>query len=197
MGKLWKNNLFKLPIFLLAVSGICGASLAAINYFTSSKIAQNEKDALYRTYTSTFEDLYTSENKPSFEIKEYEVPSTLLALGITSKVEVTTTEDESVGFVYSGTVDGFVDEVKFTVSFANGCYHHFSVLSQKESKGNILSTLDGMITNYSAGNETSFFSTPTYTSAVAGASRTDDHLVPALEGCANDYYSIYQERSAA
>ncbi len=193
MGKLWQNNLFKLPVFLLLVSGICGVSLATVNYFTSTRIENNEKEARYATYTETFKDLYESDNVPSFVVNEQDVNDNLLTYGIDTKVEVLTSKNEEVGYVYGGSVKGFVDTVSFMVSFTNGKYHHFYVLSQKESKGNILTTLDSLISGYDVNSETNFFETSAYTNAVTGASRTDDNLVPALNACATDYLSIYSK----
>lgn len=185
MKNLFKNNLFKLPIFLMIVGVICTASLSIVNYFTSTKIEANSQEQVLNACKSSFNN---HENYASFVITEVDCPTSLKEVGITKKNKV---EDSSslIGYVYVGSVQGFADKIDFVVSYEGGKLHKIKVTYEQESNKKGINYIKSNYVDYDL-TKPNFFETSDYSKGVAGASMTGKKgLIDAINKCSEDYLS--------
>jgi hypothetical protein len=184
MKKLWQNNLFKLPVFLLLIGVICTAALAIVNYFTASTIVINEKNAVLNAIKSSFNN---HDDYETFEIEEVEYDEKLELLGITAKDIVKDSSSNVIGYVYVGTVQGFADKISFVASYENNMFHKLKVTYEQESNKKGIKYIVANYVDYDL-SATNFFETSEYATGVAGASMTGKKgLIEALNACSSDY----------
>jgi len=184
MKKLFQNNLFKLPFFLLIVGVICTAALSIVNHFTETRIVENEKNEIKNACMSAFSDIYSDSS--TFVIEELDVSDELKELGITGK-DAVKNGDTVIGYVYIGSVQGFADKIKFVASYESGKFHKLKVTYEQESNKKGINYVKNNYKDYSL-SDTNFFETSSYASGVSGASMTGQKgLIAALNACSSDY----------
>lgn len=187
MKNLFKNNLFKLPFFLLVVSIICTISLSLVNYFTSSKIKQNGEEAIKSACKNSFNN---HDNYLDFVIEELDVDDNLKALGIEGK-DVVKDNDNIIGYVYIGSVQGFADKISFVASYENGKFHKLKVTYEQETNKKGINYIKNNYVDYDL-TKPNFFETSTYKEGVAGASLTGQKgLIKVINECSKDYLLTY------
>lgn len=120
------NKMIKLPLFLGVIGGLCGGLLALTNYFTHDKI---EKDDLYRKNAALYVH-FDNTDKVSDEIT---LSDPLIKAGVVQKNEAFDSSNNSIGMIYTCSVNGYVDKISFQISFSNGDVHKFLVTESKET----------------------------------------------------------------
>lgn len=189
MKKLWSNNLFKLPIFLLIVGVICTIALSLVNSLTVNKIKDNEIAAVANACKASFNN---HDDYESFVITttDLDSDSSLYSLGVKQRGSVETSSGVLVGYVYIGEVQGFADKICFVASYEGGKFHKLKVTYEQESNKKGINYIKNNYVDYDL-SQTNFFETSEYATGVSGASMTGKKgLIAALNACSSDYLSL-------
>lgn len=179
------KKIVKLPLFLGICGATCAAILAGVYAFTNPIIAKNEEKKANLNYYEMFADYGNSSNLTID--KNEAISSTLSDAGVSVKAKITGGTLTEAGYAYTCTTKGFAGNVTFQISFAEGKYLSFKVISHQESKPVAIENMNTYIKDLSADEMLSTNSK--YTDGTSGASVTGKALSSVIDKCALDYTS--------
>jgi Na+-translocating ferredoxin:NAD+ oxidoreductase RnfG subunit len=165
------NKLVKLPLFLGIVGGLCGGLLALTNYFTGPKIEADENARIAAAYQVHFPDIQRSDEK--------ELSATLIAAGVSNKIEAFDGDNKQLGSIYTATVKGYGGNLTFTVSFAGQNVNKFIQVSGSESSVGV-TFLDAI-------SNASNFNVSNISDYKSGSSVTYNAVNNCIQVCYSDY----------